>query len=407
MTTRKRDLRTGRPIWLDRRMKPVPTVRLKRDIRTEILIIGAGISGALLAEALAGDHRVAVIDRRGPVKGSTPASTALVQYEIDVPLTQLQKSIGWDHAARAWQRARIAVDALVARTEMLGIECDTRPRHSLYLSGDAMNATALEDESSARRAAGIETTYLTRSEVTARFGITGRAALVSYGNVVLDPRRLAAGYLRAACDTGRVQVFAPVEATELETGRAGVTIKTAEGPVITADHVVYCTGYELPKELRTSRHHIISTYALATAPQPRRLWPERCTIWEAAEPYLYLRDTPDGRVICGGEDEEISDAEKRDRLLPAKIKAIREKLSRLFPALDTEPTHAWAGTFGTTATGLPSIGRVPGKKNVWAVLGFGGNGITYARIAADIIRAELSGRSDPDAGLYAFGSKRG
>ena len=44
----------------------------------------------------------------------------------------------------------------------------------------------------------------------------------------------------------------------------------------------------------------------------------------------------------------------------------------------------------------------PGQENCWAVLGFGGNGITCSRIAADIIRVALAGKSDPDADLYAF-----
>jgi glycine/D-amino acid oxidase-like deaminating enzyme len=74
----------------------------------------------------------------------------------------------------------------------------------------------------------------------------------------------------------------------------------------------------------------------------------------------------------------------------------------LFPALDTRAALAWAGAFGTTTTGLPSIGEVPGFPNCWAVVGFGGNGMTYSRIAADIIDAALSGRTDPDAGIYAF-----
>jgi glycine/D-amino acid oxidase-like deaminating enzyme len=53
--------------------------RLTRDLETDILIVGAGISGALIAYALASEgYRVAVVDRRGPVMGSTPASTALL-----------------------------------------------------------------------------------------------------------------------------------------------------------------------------------------------------------------------------------------------------------------------------------------------------------------------------------------
>ena len=164
---------------------------------------------------------------------------------------------------------------------------------------------------------------------------------------------------------------------------------TADGPIIRCKALVFATGYEMPDSVPQRRHQVISTYAIATKPQPRNLWPEDCFIWEAADPYLYLRSTPDGRVICGGEDEEFSDEEARDALIPKKAAAIARKLKRLLPRLDTTPEFAWAGAFGSTETGLPSIGAVPGMANCYAVLGFGGNGITYSRIAADIIAGAL------------------
>jgi glycine/D-amino acid oxidase-like deaminating enzyme len=37
-----------------------------------------------------------------------------------------------------------------------------------------------------------------------------------------------------------------------------------------------------------------------------------------------------------------------------------------------------------------------------AILAFGGNGITYSRIAAEVIAAQLTGRHDVDADLFAF-----
>jgi glycine/D-amino acid oxidase-like deaminating enzyme len=165
---------------------------------------------------------------------------------------------------------------------------------------------------------------------------------------------------------------------------------------------VFATGYEVPRGVAEKTHKIVSTYAMATAPQPRRLWPDRCLIWEAADPYLYIRTTGDGRVVAGGEDEEIADAQARDALLSKKVAAIRSKVGRLLPAIDTAPVFEWTGTFGTTTTGLPRIGEIPGMKNCWAVLGYGGNGITYSRIAAEILRTTLAGQRDADADLYKF-----
>ena len=401
MTTRKRDLRTGMSVWQARRTRGVPARKLSRDLDCDVLVVGAGISGALIAELL-GDagHDVAVVDRRGPFRGSTAANTALVQHAIDVPLTRLGRRIGAERAQRAWSRSHKALHGLAARTRALGIACDLERRDSLYLSGDVLDARAMKREAAARRAIGIETGYLTRAELRERFAIAHQAALISYDDLVLDPQRLTAGYLRAALRRG-VKVYAPVDVTGVEAGARRVRAQTRHGPVIRCRTLIYATGYELPHGIPHEGYRIVSTYAMATFPQ-QRLWPERCMIWEAADPYLYLRTTPDGRVVAGGEDEAFSDAEARDALLSRKVGTLRAKLGRLFPKLDTTPAFQWAGSFGTTDTGLPVIGALPRMPNCWAVLGYGGNGITYSRIAAEIIRTTLAGKLDPDAELYAF-----
>jgi glycine/D-amino acid oxidase-like deaminating enzyme len=69
---------------------------------------------------------------------------------------------------------------------------------------------------------------------------------------------------------------------------------------------------------------------------------------------------------------------------------------------DATPDYAWTGSFGGTADDLPSIGPVPGMTHCYGVLAFGGNGITFSRIAAEIIRARLTGQDDPEADLFAF-----
>ena len=182
-----------------------------------------------------------------------------------------------------------------------------------------------------------------------------------------------------------------------------MTVTASNGRRIHCDHLVFATGYELPKGVPRRHHKITSTWAIATVPQARqRLWPGECCISEASDPYLYIRTTPEGRVICGGEDEEISDAGRRDALLRGKTATLRRKLHRLLPKLDTTVEFAWTGAFGETDTGLPIIGAVPGMPRCWIALGYGGNGTTYAAIAADIIAGAILGRPDVDADLYRF-----
>ena len=51
---------------------------------------------------------------------------------------------------------------------------------------------------------------------------------------------------------------------------------------------------------------------------------------------------------------------------------------------------------------MPLIGPIPGMPQGYAVMGFGGNGITYSVIASQVIAAAIRGRPNADADLYAF-----
>ena len=177
-------------------------------MQTDVLVVGAGVSGALIAEGLSSDHRVILVDRRGPVKGSTPASTALVEYEIDTPLTHLARKIGKVPAERAWQRSQLALHALAARTRDLGIRCELERRDNLYLAGTLLNKQELEEEGEARRAAGIETAFFSRKALKDRFGLSRSGALLGYDDLAVNPRAMAVGYLIAAIHRGSRAFFA-------------------------------------------------------------------------------------------------------------------------------------------------------------------------------------------------------
>jgi len=400
---RKLDLRTGTPVWNCYRSRRVAEAPLTRDLATDVLIVGMGISGAMTADLLTEAGRdVVMIDRRGASLGSTPATTALVQFEVDVPLTRLRRTLGAEKTTRAWRRARLAVANLRGRIEELEIPCRMADRQTLYLAGNLLSGGSLKEEALMRAAAGLSARYLTAGALQSGFGIARDGAILSDGNLALDPVRLTAGLLAHAAARG-ARLFAPEEAVDIRHRRGGVEVTTRSGHRIEAGHLVLATGYEMMDAVSDDRHAIISTFAIATRRQPTsRLWPGEALIWEASDPYLYLRTTHDGRVICGGEDEEFEDEARRDAMLPQKAERIADKLGKLLPAIDPEPEFAWAGSFGTTRTGLPLIGALPGRPRVFALMGYGGNGITFSRIAAELIRTALAGREDTDADLFAL-----
>lgn len=398
--TRKDDLHTGRSLWMD---SPRINLRHRADPgrdRFDVIVVGAGISGALVAEALtAQGRRIAILDRRQPARGSTAASTAMIQHEIDIPLTDLQQQRGARVANAAWRRSVRAVDDLRALVEAHGISCAMQQKPALYLAGDEMDAADLQTEAAARRRIGIAAEFLDAARLRADYGIDRAGAILSPASASANPAQLTAGLLRVAQRRGAV-LAAPVEVTDLAELPGSVALATREGRVLTATQVVFCTGYEYLPQMKTPSHHLTSTWAIASRKLPKMPdWLRRTILWEASDPYLYLR-AEGSRLIAGGEDEDAAERNTDPAVLAKKAETIAAKVEALLGFPIGKPEYRWAAPFSVTTDGLPIVDRIKGHERSFAVMGFGGNGITFSMIAAQIIAAAIDGRADPDARLF-------
>lgn len=398
------DLRSGRAFWplTNGLMHTYPP--LTEDTRADVLVIGAGITGALLADALsAAGLETVVIDRRDAAFGSTSASTALLQYEIDTNLVDLIPMIGQRDAERAYQLCRESIDLIAGLTATLPDDCGFKERGSLYYASNKKDARMLTRECAAREAAGLNVQLLDHRDLKARFGISAPNALFSPDGAEVDPYRLAQHLLWRAQERG-ARVYDRTVVTRLDEGRAGFTAHTDRKARVSARYVIVATGYEAETFLGRRLAQLKNSYALATEPVGPEPWPEACLIWETARPYLYARTTADGRVVMGGEDDNFNSPLKREKSLPAKQRRLEKKLEQLLPGLELEVAFAWAGTFGETKDGLAYIGpKEKGSKLLFA-LGYGGNGITYSAQAARMLTAYVQGK--PDADMAIFGLNR-
>jgi glycine/D-amino acid oxidase-like deaminating enzyme len=168
--------------------------------------------------------------------------------------------------------------------------------------------------------------------------------------------------------------------------------------------VVIATGYEAQAMLREKVVNLNSTYALVTQPldliEP---WNHQWIMWQAKDPYLYLRTTADSRLLVGGEDDEFQDADKRDASIPKKSERLIRQARYLLGREDLTVDRSWAGTFGETRDGLAYIGQSPEYPNCHFALGFGGNGITFSTIAADLLADQFTDGIRTDIALFRFG----
>ncbi len=149
---------------------------------------------------------------------------------------------------------------------------------------------------------------------------------------------------------------------------------------------------------------VAAAFALATTPLASfEGWGEdRCLIWETARPYFYLRTTADDRAVIGGADRPYATAHNRAQLLTRQTTRLADRFAKLFPTLHWDVDWRWGGTFGETRDGLPYIGTVPQFPHGYFALGYGGNGITFSWIAANLLLDHFLDRPNPDARLFRF-----
>ncbi len=397
------DLKSGTPFWTvqDGPIRSYPS--LEESIRCEVVVLGGGLTGALAAFHLAeAGVDTVVLDKRDVGCGSTAATTALVQYEIDTPLIELTEMLGEDHASRAYLACRSAISKLEALTRRLDGGCGFERRKSLYWASTARDVDTLRREYEARRSLGFHIDWMSETEIFRAFGFARPAALLSYDAAQLDPYRLTHELLRTATSK-RARVFARTGAIETEEHSDGVTIRCGNGSSVRAGTLVFATGYESQEYLKSGVLKLISTYALASTPMKELDGALReHVMWETARPYFYVRTTPDRRVMLGGEDEDFRDPERRDALLNDKTRRLAEKFRDLFPRETLSVAYAWAGTFGESKDGLAFIDRSPDLPHAYFALGCGGNGITFGMLAAEIVRDAILDRPNENADLFRF-----
>jgi glycine/D-amino acid oxidase-like deaminating enzyme len=398
------DLRSGHPYWLLKNGLIASYPTLRHNEQCEVAIIGGGVTGALTAYYLTkAGVDVVLLDKRDVANGSTAASTALLQYAADSELVDLIKMVGERPAVRSYQLGKEAIDKLEALVSELGDKCELERKPSLYLASKPAHIERLRKEVETRRKHGFADEFLEASNIKDRFPFAGLAGIWSADDAQVDAYRLTHVLMKRAVKHG-LRVYDRCTVAEFLTTEQGMELITEAKLSIAAKHVVFATGYESQQYLKEEAGSLHSTFALISEPvEPFPEWPERCLIWETARPYLYLRTTDDNRIIVGGEDTKFASDHRRDRLVEKKTQALVNKFQTLFPNTNLEVAYSWAGTFGATKDGLAYIGQTSQWPHASFALGYGGNGITYSVIAAQLITDHYLGRPNPDAGIFRFG----
>jgi glycine/D-amino acid oxidase-like deaminating enzyme len=157
------DLKSGYPYWAVKNGLMYACPQLDADLRCDVVVVGAGITGALVADELAAHgHEVVVLDQRDVGWGSTSASTALLQYEIDTHAIDLAERYDQASALLAYRACLGAISEVGAVAHAVG-DVDFANCESLYCASNRADHARLADEFAWREKHGFPVRWLSRA----------------------------------------------------------------------------------------------------------------------------------------------------------------------------------------------------------------------------------------------------
>lgn len=394
-------IRSDETYWLLKNGLLTVHPSLQVNKQCDVLVVGGGITGALMAYQCGVDgYNVILIDKRDVAFGSTSASTSMLQYEIDEPLYSLKKKVGKKVAVDCYLEGVDAINKLETLVNDLSLNCGFDRKESLYLIRSSKDEKWMQEEFNARLEAGLQVQMLSKDAIREKYQAVCQGGILSSSGASIDAYSFTHQLLEVCkCKFG-LQIYDHTELTGIQEHKATVT----GGFEILFKSIIYATGYESQTQLPKKVAKLISTYALVSEPMPSLSEPlENTLFWDTGDPYFYMRATEDNRLLIGGVDENFKNPVKRDRLIERKEVELVERLGSIFPQLHIIPDFSWAGTFGVTRDSLPFIGPYPGKPDTYYALGFGGNGITFSVMGMEIISDAIAGRPNRFIEYFKFG----
>ncbi len=397
-------LRTYEAFWVLKNGLLHSYPSLRENIETEILVVGAGITGALTSHALMeAGYRVTLVDRRDVGQGSTSATTSMLQYEIDEQLQDLAEMIGEDAAVTCYKAGIEAIKNLEKLVKETGIDCGFEPKKSLYISHSKKAAENLKKEFEIRNKHKLGVSWLEADEVKRTYGLKCFGAILSETAASVDAYKMAHELIAFNVKRGMV-VYDQTQPDKYNLDDEQPNIITDCGCKISFKTVVFCNGFESTDMLKEDIAKLFYTYASVSERDidiPEAL--RHTLVWDTNDPYIYMRTTDDNRLLIGGEDSSNNISFFQQKRKETKAEKLQETLKDILPEVDFINDFDWAGTFGTSKDGLPYIGKSPEYENALFVLGFGGNGITFSAQAMQIIPDLLQGKPNELAEYYRFG----
>ncbi len=371
----------------------------------DIIITGGGITGLSTALKLQqAGLKCLLLEARNLCYGTTGGTTAHINTFFDTPYSSIQQDFGKEQAKQVHAAAVAALETIKQNIREYGIDCGFEHVPAYIYAENKEQEKQFEDILSSGKEVGLD--IAETNELPAPHSFL--RVLKINGQARFHPVRYVYGLAKAFESIGGT-ILQQCRLTNVKTGDR-IEAETTQGTFI-ARKLIYAT-HTLPGiNLLHLRLVPYRSYAMAVELKddqyPTPLY------YDLQEPYHYFRTQEiDGKryLIAGGKDHKTGEEENTNKQF-RELEAIIRKSYAV-----KEITHNWSSQYYEPADGLPYIGHLPGfSDNIYVATGFGGNGMTYSGIAAQVLTDMLTrsgesqlgslfspGRIKPVAGFTEF-----
>ncbi|KAJ5625850.1 hypothetical protein N7510_002159 [Penicillium lagena] len=381
---------------------------------SDIVIIGAGISGASVAYHLLQQHkgpnppRITILEARQACSGATGRNGGHLKPDPYSFISELAAEYGPEAAEEVARFERSHVDAITRLVRTEKIDCDfvlTKAIDVQLHLNECKKVKARFDRLPGLGVKSAESVSFTDQKgAEERSHVKGAQGCFSYEAGHIWPYKLVLHILGRCVEQGaKLYTHTPAQSISSEQDASGLwTVETPRGAIKTKN-VVFASNAYTSAILPMYSNKIVPVRGvccrIVPVRQVKKLTKTYTLRWSWSE-FDYLIPREDGSVIVGGAwnkyyrqtGDWYNNIDDNGMIESAK-EYFEGYMQRNFHGWEESGAYVdqiWTGIMGYSTDSLPHIGQVPGKTGQFIIAGFTGHGMPQAWLSGKGVAAMVS-----------------
>ncbi|PWU02872.1 MAG: (2Fe-2S)-binding protein [Bacteroidetes bacterium] len=356
----------------------------------DVVIVGGGITGVSTAFLLQqSGKKCLLLEANNLCYGTTGGTTAHLNTLLDTPYNAIANKFGDDKAKLVASSVREAIESMKRRISDINFDCGFRNATAYLFAKDEKQEKELAEIKESALKVGVDCGYVSSMSYPFLF----RKAIQIEDQAKFIPTRYVYALAHEFENLGGI-IQEQTRVTGVEENET-INVETSAGN-FECRALVYATHIPPAVNLLHLRCIPYRSYAMAVRLKGNNY--SEALAYDMEDPYNYYRSQEiDGKtyLIAGGFDHKTAHEEDTEY----RFLQLESHLRKSFDI--SEVKYKWSSQYFEADDGIPYIGHLPGHPgNIYVATGFGGNGMVYSTVAANLLSKMILGQNSLYIDLY-------